>query len=368
MTTAGIDLGTTNTVIAIDGAPQPIGAFGANTLPSVVSFPATGAQLVGSEARRRLGPDPKNTIYGAKRLIAERMRSESARVFGKRFPFDLVANPAGIVAFHTRAGDFTSEDIGTQVLRTALDAASKGAKITRAVITVPSEFKTSQREATKQIATLTGLETVDLMDEPAAAAQAFLAPNESLNHVGVYDFGGGTFDFAVIECSTKQTLTHGGDLYLGGDDVDVGIAKWVAARVLEEHRWDLASDLSTFASLIAACERIKIQLCDHDRAVIDLRKVDPAAPSQVRMATVPKEVMEEVATNLVRKSFVVCDDVLARAGVNARSLDAVFLAGGATYLPPVRRMVAAYFGKQPRCSLNPLTVVASGASLAAKLN
>jgi molecular chaperone DnaK len=181
----------------------------------------------------------------------------------------------------------------------------------------------------------------------------------------VYDLGGGTFDFAAVDCSKKpfEVLAHAGDLYLGGDDIDQAVAAWAAERVLEEHRWDLRDNAVIFDRLVSECERAKVRLCYASETKIELAQVDPAAPAATSFLTVGQDVLADLAMELVKRSFIICDEVLAKAGVKAGDVGAVYLAGGTTQLPMVRNAVAQYFGSNPISAYDPMEVVAIGASL-----
>jgi molecular chaperone DnaK len=211
-----------------------------------------------------------------------------------------------------------------------------------------------------------GFRNVSIMDEPSATAAAYMGgTGGSVKYAAVYDFGGGTFDLAVVDCASTpyRILAHEGDLYLGGDDVDFKLAMWAADEVLRLHGWDLKSDPSTFARLIVECERVKIGMGEAKSRLIDLMQVDPAAPSSLSNIEVTCETLDELSEELVRRTFILCDQVLKKAGLKAEQMDAVFVAGGGTLLSSVRDGVEKFFQKRIDYPFNPMQIVAIGASL-----
>ena len=362
----GIDLGTTNTVAAIGGTVLNLDPLGDAILPSTVAFPPSGATVVGSAARRRRPIDPRNTIFSAKRLIGRSWSSLSANKFRARYPsFVLIEAKENAVGFKTRSGTFTATDIASMVLKTVLSRTPAPAKNIEAVIAVPSLFEKAHREATLEAGRKAGFGDVRIIDEPLATAFAYQSKLKStVRNAAVYDFGGGTFDLAIVDCSTKEprVLGHGGDLYLGGDDIDHGLANWAADYVLETYRWDMRNDPEVFARLITACEDAKIRLQKEDRARIDLTRVDPASPLATHEVWLDRALVAKLAHELVGRSFVICDQVLKNTGITARDVDAVFVAGGATLLPVIQEGIEGYFGHPVEYAFHPMHIVALGAS------
>lgn len=365
--TLGVDLGTTHTVAAHGGEPLEVapGEARPTLLPSVVAHPPSGDVLVGWPARRRRAIDPAHTLRSTKRLIGAPWPSSRATRFAERHPYAVV-DAGGTAAVRTRAGTVTPVEVAAQLLLEACRASRREPSTHDAVISVPAAFEAAERAATLEAARLAGFASARLIDEPVATAVGYLT-RSNLRYAVVYDLGGGTFDVAVVDCLRHpfRVAAHGGDPYLGGDDVDRALAQQVAARVLREHRWDLASDAETFARLVAACEGAKVALSDAERAIVDVAAVDEAAPFGALEVTVERAELEALTTDVVRRTFVLCDAVLGDAGLTTRDVDAVFLAGGSTSLPGLREMVGAYFGKRARFDLDPMHVVAHGASLAA---
>jgi molecular chaperone DnaK len=370
--TLGIDLGTTNTVGAIESEVLRYaeGKDQLPVIPSVVAFPPGGhAPLVGLQARRRRGLDPKNTIFSSKRIIGHPLSSPEARKFRRQYPFDLVEAADGTAAFRTRAGTFSPVDIASSIIGTLLGTHRIAPERVRCVITVPTGFGDAPRRATLEAARRVGLREVSLLDEPVATAIAYRTIQaEGHRMVAVYDLGGGTFDLAIVDCSAGEprVVTHAGDAYLGGDDLDNAIADWVAAQVLEKHGWDLCNDPLVFDRLVGQCERAKVRLTFANQAVIDIGQVDAAAPLQGERVVLDRGSFVELCYGIVSRTFLICDQVLRDASLKAQDIDAVYLAGGCTSLPVVRDGVAHYFGALPRCELDPMEVVAIGASLRAE--
>lgn len=364
----GIDLGTTHTVVARHGevqrvadAPRPTTLF-----PSVLAYPPDGSPVVGWRAKDRRIIDPKNTLASTKRLIGAAAGSHRARRFEEHHAYDLLAGDDGRAVIGTRAGSVDPIDAAADFLGASTFAAGIDATTYSAVITVPAAFEGPERTATLEAARRAGFQAARLIEEPVATAIAYLA-HSNLRYAVVYDLGGGTFDVAVVDCSEYplRVLAHGGDAYLGGDDVDRQFAKRAASQVLAEHRWDLTNDRETFARLTAACERSKVLLSELEAVSVELGSVDAAGPWMRQPLTLQRSELAAITRDLVRRTFSTCDQVLGEAGVRANEVDAVFLAGGSTALPGLSDMVSQYFGKRARNDLDPLHVVAEGASLGA---
>lgn len=362
----GIDLGTTNTVVAKEGTVLPVDSDGACMLPSVVAFPPSGATLVGRKARRRRAIDPTNTIFSAKRLIGRTWLSEETKEFQTRYPLELI-EADGAPCFKTRAGTFSPSQIGSVVLTAAHSCGNINPDDAMVVITVPTMFGQPHRDATLDAARRAGFHNVELINEPVAVARAYvnhLAQRPDL--AAVYDFGGGTFDLAIVDCSKNplQVVGHGGDLYLGGDDIDQKLAAWAAQEVLRRHGWDLRSDGSIYSRLVVECERAKIRLCSEQSTVIDLTQVDPAAPGSCRTLNLTAADAQKFASELVQRSFILCDEALHQAGLSVERIGAVFPAGGMTLLPTVKQGIEAYFRRPVEHIFSAMQVVAMGASQA----
>ncbi|MCB9592031.1 MAG: Hsp70 family protein [Sandaracinaceae bacterium] len=367
MATLGIDLGTTHTVVAHNGRasvvapdePRP------TLLPSALAYPPSRQELVGWEAKRRRPIDPVNTLLSTKRLIGARSGSYRAQRFAEHHPYEIVDHH-GVAAFQTRCGVVTPVEAATRLLCTATMWSGCMTATRKAVITVPASFEQEERQATMEAARESGFAGAALIEEPVATAISYL-DRSNVRYAVVYDLGGGTFDLALVDCSRYpfRVVAHAGDPYLGGDDVDRILAQRVAERVLAEHRWDLAADPVTFARLTAACETAKVALATQDRVLVELAEIDPAGPWTSQPTALAQHDLVGITQDLVRRTFSLVDHVLSDAGVRTKDVDAIFMAGGSTSLPGLRETVGQYFSKRARFDLDPMHVVAVGASLAA---
>ncbi len=363
--TVGIDLGTTNTVVARNFEALSIRDNGC-VMPSAVAFPPSGAMLLGKAARRRRAMDPKNTLLSAKRIVGARWHSSYVAQFREHYPYDLVKTRDGGAAFQTRVGVLSPVDVGGTIVAGLCRLARFPVQDVHAVVTAPVGFDQRRREATALAVSQAKFASVRVVEEPIATALAYLN-RSSLKHAFVYDLGGGTFDAAVVDCSSYpfRVIGHGGDPYLGGDDVDRTIALYVADRTLTRDGWDLTNDAVTFDRLVLACELAKCELSESEEAAIAIPSVDPAAPESCGIIPISRDEVQQLTLDLVRRTFLICDEVLSQASVKARDVQAVFLAGGSTRLPGLRGYIESYFGKRPRFDLDPMQVVSLGASLAA---
>jgi molecular chaperone DnaK len=368
MYTVGIDLGTTNTVLATHAGilPLRIGEERAAVLPSVVAYLPNGEKLVGAAARSRRAIDPRNTIHSAKRVMAAGWHSYAAREFAKHYPFELEPTPDQRVGFRTRAGLLSAEQVASDVLESLCRYAAIDPAEISAVVSVPATFTAEQQAATLAAMRAAGFAQARCIAEPVATALAYLDRND-IRYGMVYDLGGGTFDVAVIACNPEplRIIAHSGDAYLGGDDIDRAIATHAADVVLRGHGWDLHSDPEVFARLVLEAERAKLRLAQCDLTSIELETIDAAAPSVLGALPLDRAAVLQLSSNLIRRTFSVCDEVLSSAGLKVSDIQAVFLAGGTTLLPGVRETVTQYFGRKLRFELDPMHVVALGASIAA---
>jgi molecular chaperone DnaK len=364
----GIDLGTTNSVAARSAQVLPLvdGEARSTLMPSVVSLLPGGGALVGVEARRRRAIDPRNTIYASKRLMGENWTSYATRQFREQYPHELAPCAEGGVEFVTRSGRVRPVEVASLIISHLCMRSEVQPDDLSTVITVPTSFRESSRHATLDAMARAGFADVRVIEEPVATAIAYLQ-RSSLRYAAVYDFGGGTFDCAVIDCTNFpfRVLGNEGDAYLGGDDIDRALAEMVCERVLRSVGWDLRSEPVTFARLVLACEEAKCGLAEHEVQRLDITAIDPAAPPALTEALVDRAMLEAAAAPLIRRTFGHCDAVLSKAGLRARDVQAVFLAGGSSRLKLLQSMVSEYFGRKLRSDLNPEHVVAMGASIAA---
>lgn len=366
MNEIGIDLGTTHTVVAETG--RALARQGEKpTLPSVVAYPPDAPLLVGRPALARAVIDAENTILSSKRLIGLPFDAAERDELQKHFGPSVVEFREGGYAFQTRAGLIDPIRVGAHLLSFACQRLGLRTRdVTDLVVSVPAAFNTDQREATRLAAGAAGFSVVNLVAEPIATAIAY-QQRSGLKHAVVYDFGGGTFDVAVLDCSVRpfRVLTHAGDLDLGGDDIDEALAQVVAEELLQAHGWDLRTERVTYRRLVRGCERAKRKLRKRDSIKLDVQQVDPAAPEHLPPIRITREQLAMAATPLIERTFRICDRALDAANLKRADIEAVFLAGGTCRMDLVRERVEQQFGKRLRADLDPLHVVALGASYCA---
>ncbi|MEW6422643.1 MAG: molecular chaperone DnaK [Deinococcota bacterium] len=368
----GIDLGTTNSVIAtmVGGRPEVIvNAEGARTTPSVVAYKGD-ERLVGQIARRQAALNPKATLFEVKRFIGRRwdeVKDEAARM-----PFTVKEGPGGSVRIEVNGKELAPEQISAEVLRKLVqDASAKlGEKITDAVITVPAYFDNSQREATKQAGEIAGLNVLRVINEPTAAALAYGLERKGNETVLVFDLGGGTFDVTILELGDGvfEVKSTAGDTHLGGADFDQRIVNWLAEEFKKEHNFDLRKDPQALQRLIEAAERAKIELSNASETTISLPFItfDPETRTPLHLErTLSRAKFEELTADLLRRVRQPVEQALADAKLSASDIDEVILVGGSTRIPAVKRIVKEITGKEPNESVNPDEAVALGAAVQA---
>lgn len=369
----GIDLGTTNTVVAIvrDGQSSALNdETGTVLIPSVVSFDRNGSVLVGAEAKQRRVADASNTIYSIKRLIGRSWGSAEVGLARSRFPFEMREGPGQAALVVARGETYTLPEISAFVLRKAKSVAEAalGTDVERAVITVPASFNDLQRAATKVAGRVAGLEVLRILNEPTAAALAYGFGRANSERLAVYDFGGGTFDVTLLDLSDNvfEVLATSGNSFLGGDDIDLAIADRVAEEVLLRHRFDPRNDVRAFERLRVSAEHLKQQLSFDLEATVEIEFPDRSA------ATVPSFIytmtriqLERLIAPIVDRTFEVCREALTLARRDVSDLDEILLVGGSTHIPLVQRRVAEFFQREPRFHTNPEEVVGLGAAIQA---
>ena len=362
----GIDLGTTNTVAARGGRACPVAEDDRVTLPSVVAFLPNGRLQVGELARRRRAIDGSNTVFSSKRIIGRRFDSHETRNFRDRYPLQLEEIDGGWPAFRTRAGLITPGEVAMHVLDELINRTGIDAKSAPVTVCVPASFSLPQRQATADAAGNAGLGAVTLLEEPLATAHAYIACGTRCERAFVYDLGGGTFDCAVVDCTSGAAVlrAHTSDLTLGGDDVDHRLAGWVRHSVIEKHNWDLASYSEVYDRVLSECELAKIALSTEERAEFLLGQVDPECPAPDEPIVLTRKLLDVQCRELLQRSFSACDAVLRQAKMKPADVDVVLLAGGSTLLPVVQDGVAAYFDQRGAMGMDPTEVVAIGASIA----
>jgi molecular chaperone DnaK len=368
----GIDLGTTNSCVAVVEAlgPQVIpNREGSRTTASIVAFAEDGDRLVGQIAKRQAITNPENTIFAVKRLIGRKFESEEVTRAQEILPFTLVPAPNGDIKIQIRDKQFSPEEISSFILREVRGFTEEtlGEPVREAVITVPAYFSDAQRQATKDAGTIAGLEVLRIINEPTAAALAYgLDKKRGTRTVAVYDLGGGTFDISILELTEGifEVRSTSGDTYLGGEDFDRRIMDWLISEFEAEARIDLRQDRMALQRLKEAAERAKCELSTADEAAINLPFIsaDENGPRHLSR-TLTRGLFEKLVGDLVRRTEGPCRDALSSAGLSPEQIDEVLLVGGQTRSPIVLRAVEKIFGKAPNQDINPDEVVAAGAAI-----
>src|SRR4030081_3455124 len=371
-TAVGIDLGTTNSVIAAWQGGEPIvipNAEGARTTPSVVAFTESGERLVGQLARRQSIMNPKGTIYSAKRFIGRRFDEVTEEA--KAVAYDVVPGPNGEARFNVHGKLYAPEEISAQILRKLADDAGKflGEKVKEAVITVPAYFNDAQRTATKDAGKIAGLEVLRIINEPTAAALAYGLDKKGQETVLVFDLGGGTFDVSLLDVGdgVVEVRSTSGDGHLGGDDFDKRIVDWMADEFKKDQGIDLRNDPQALQRLYEAAERAKVELSSTTTTQINLPFVtaDASGPKHLNMS-LSRAQFEKLTAELIERTRGPVEQALSDAKVTADDIDEVILVGGSTRIPAVQELVRRLTrGKEPNMTVNPDEVVALGAALQA---
>jgi molecular chaperone DnaK len=372
----GIDLGTTNTVVAAvrNGiAGTIVDPEGLRLIPSVVSFLPSGSVAVGRAALDRRLIDAPSTIYSVKRLIGRAWGSPSVEQARGKLPFELREGPAGGTVVIARGETYSLPEISAFVLRQAkaVAEAALGEPVERAVVTVPANFNDLQRAATKTAGRLAGLEVLRILNEPTAAALAYGPQGNAQERVAVYDLGGGTFDVTILDLAGNvfEVLATSGDTSLGGDDIDVVIAERMADDLLKKHRYDARAQPMVYGRLRILAEEVKRALSfreTHTLSVDDLVPGERGAAVEWTFRMTRPE-LEWASLALIERTFRVCQDALDASGATPGELDRILLVGGATRMPMVARKVEQFFGRAPVVRINPDEVVALGAAIQAAL-
>ena len=370
----GIDLGTTNSVIAVVEGGQPTvipNAEGSRTTPSVVAFTQQGERLVGQLARRQAILNPKGTIYSAKRFIGRRYDEVTSEI--NTVTFDVVSGPDNSVRFKVRDKLYAPEEISAMVLRKLADDAGKylGERVTEAVITVPAYFNDAQRQATKDAGRIAGLEVLRIINEPTAAALAYGLDKRQHETVLVFDLGGGTFDVSLLDVGdgVVEVRSTAGDTHLGGDDFDRRIVDYVADDFRRTDGIDLRIDPQALQRLFEAAERAKVELSSVTQTTINLPFItaDANGPKHLNM-TLTRAKFEDLTRDLVDRCLGPVERAMSDAKVTANDIDEVILVGGSTRIPAVQNLVRRLTGgKDPNMTVNPDEVVALGAALQAAI-
>src|ERR1700682_3624575 len=369
--TVGIDLGTTNSVIAVMEAGEPVvipNAEGGRTTPSVVAFTKSGERLVGQLARRQAAVNPENTVVSIKRFMGRKY--DEVETERKMVPYKVVAGKDGRVEVEIQGKRYTPEQLSAMILqKLKTDAeAYLGEKVTDAVITVPAYFNDAQRQATKNAGQIAGLNVVRIINEPTAAALAYGLDKKENEKILVFDLGGGTFDVSILEVGEGvfEVKATNGDTHLGGDDYDRRIVDWLADEFKKDQGIDLRQDRQALQRLTEAAEKAKIELSQRQETEVNLPFItaDASGPKHlaITLSRSKFEQLTEDLTNRTRKPF---EDALKDAGLSAKELDEVILVGGSTRMPVIQELVKSLTGKDPHRGVNPDEVVAIGAAIQA---
>jgi molecular chaperone DnaK len=371
----GIDLGTSNTVVAHADAQGEMRVLadesGYKIHPSVVSFHPNGGVVVGAAAKQRKVIDPQNTIYSIKRLIGRAYSSPEVQTAKERSPFQIKEGANQLPMIATRAGEFAIPEISAIVLDHArnIAAAQLETDVNRAVVTVPASFNDAQRSATATAGAIAGLTVVRVLNEPTAAALAYGNARDLRQIIAVYDFGGGTFDVTILKLEDQvyEVLGTSGDTFLGGDDLDERIVDKMVAKFLADNRVDLRTNEVSMMRMRAVAEQTKIELSRRSRAVVRIDEIaygPRGAPMNLQIEITRDEFVAEVA-DIIDRTFPVCREALQLARLGIDRIDDVILVGGTTKIPYVRDQVSKFFSKMPRAEVNPEDAVALGAALQA---
>jgi molecular chaperone DnaK len=367
----GIDLGTTNSVVAVmeGGGPVVItNEEGGRTTPSVVAFTKDGNRLVGQVAKRQAVTNPENTLYSIKRFIGRRYDEVQEEI--KQVPFKVEKAPNGDVRVVAQGKQYSPPEISAMVLQKLKKAAEDylGTKVNKAVITVPAYFNDAQRQATKDAGKIAGLEVMRIVNEPTAAALAYGLDKKKDETIAVFDFGGGTFDISILEVGegVVEVKSTNGDTHLGGDDVDEALIKWIIDEFKKDQGIDLTSDKMALQRLKEAAEKAKIELSSAMETEINLPFItaDASGPKHLVMK-LTRAKFEQLAEPILKRLMPPVEQALKDAGLEKNQIDEVVLVGGSTRIPKVQEMVRQFFGKEPNKSVNPDEVVALGAAVQA---
>jgi molecular chaperone DnaK len=367
----GIDLGTTNSCVAIMSGGDPVviaNAEGSRTTPSVVAITDKGERLVGQIAKRQAITNPENTIFSVKRLMGRKYRSREVQEALKRLPYKVVEADNGDAHVELRGKRYSPPEISAMILQKMRQTAEDylGEKITEAVVTVPAYFDDSQRQATKDAGQIAGLNVLRIINEPTAASLAYGLDKKKDERIAVYDLGGGTFDISILEIGEGvfEVKSTNGDTYLGGDDFDQRVMDWLVDEFRKDQGIDLRKDRMALQRLKEAAERAKIELSSSQETEINLPFITADASGPKHLVTkLTRSKLEQLVEDLVQRTIDPCRKALADAGVSARDINEVVLVGGMTRMPKVIQVVKEFFGKEPHRGVNPDEVVAVGAAI-----
>src|SRR5437870_1658659 len=367
----GIDLGTTNSVVAVMEGGEPVviaNQEGGRTTPSVVAFTKTGERLVGQVAKRQAVTNPENTVFSIKRFMGRRYDEVNEEM--KMVPYTVDAAPNGDVRIKILDQEYAPPQISAMILQKLKQAAEEylGQPVSKAVITVPAYFNDAQRQATKEAGRIAGLEVMRIVNEPTAAALAYGLDKKKDETIAVYDFGGGTFDISILEVGegVVEVKATNGDTHLGGDNLDQRIIEWIIAEFKKSDGIDLSKDRMALQRLKEAAEKAKMELSTVMETDINLPFItaDQTGPKHLQMK-LTRAKFEAMVDDILQRSVGPCKQALSDAGVKPSDIDEVVLVGGSTRIPKVQEVVKQLFGKEPHKGGNPDEVVAVGAAIQA---
>ena len=365
----GIDLGTTNSVVAIMEGGQPkvlINAQGNRITPSVVGFTEKGERLIGQPAKHQQVTNPKNTVYSIKRFMGRRHSEVTSEE--KRVPYEIIGGAEELVKVKVRGKDYTPPQISAMILQELKKVAEDylGEKVDRAVITVPAYFNDGQRQATKDAGEIAGLKVERIINEPTAAALAYGMDRKKNEKIAVFDFGGGTFDISILDVGDGvfEVLSTNGDTHLGGDDVDQILIDYLAEEFRKKEGIDVRKDAMALQRLKEAAEKAKIELSTAQESTVNLPFItaDASGPKHLQ-ETITRSKFESMIEGVLRRLKDPCVQALKDAKLDASKIDEIVLVGGSTRIPAVQRLCKDLFGKEPNKTLNPDEVVAIGAAI-----
>src|SRR5881296_3231658 len=367
----GIDLGTTNSVVAVMEGGEPVvitNAEGSRLTPSVVGFAKSGERLVGQVAKRQAVTNPENTVFSIKRFMGRKFDEVTEEM--KMVPYKVTKAPNGDVRVDVQGKLYSPPEISAMILQKLKQAAEDylGEKVDRAVITVPAYFNDSQRQATKDAGEIAGLKVERLVNEPTAAALAYGLDKKGNETIAVYDFGGGTFDISVLEVGdgVVEVKSTNGDTHLGGDNIDQKLIDWIIEEFRKDQGIDLSKDKMALQRLREGAEKAKIELSTVQETEITLPFItaDATGPKHLNLK-LTRAKFESLVDDILQRSIGPCKQALADAGVKPSDIDEVVLVGGSTRIPKVQQIVRDLFGKEPHKGVNPDEVVAVGAAVQA---
>ncbi|MDI3462212.1 MAG: Chaperone protein DnaK [Nitrospira sp.] len=367
----GIDLGTTNSCVAIMSGGDPVviaNAEGSRTTPSVVAITDKSERLVGQIAKRQAITNPENTIFSVKRLMGRKFKSREVQEAMKRLPYKVVEADNGDAHVELRGKRYSPPEISAMILQKMRQTAEDylGEKVTEAVVTVPAYFDDSQRQATKDAGQIAGLNVLRIINEPTAASLAYGLDKKKDERIAVYDLGGGTFDISVLEIGEGvfEVKSTNGDTYLGGDDFDQRVMDWLVDEFKKDQGIDLRKDRMALQRLKESAERAKIELSSSQETEINLPFITADASGPKHMVIkLTRAKLEQLVDDLIQRTIEPCRKALSDAGVTAKDIQEIVLVGGMTRMPKVIQVVKDFFGKEPHRGVNPDEVVAIGAGI-----